>query len=107
MSFFSDFSQKQDQSSTLEKNTIFTVLAPYLQRMPLEVSLDQKQKFSEPLKGTLFVPPLLEPAFSPSRAAHWILRQGNFEEFSTLKKMQPFLSSLPQRKRPFSAENTL
>ena len=40
----------------------------------------------EPFKGTLFVPPLLEPAFSPSRAAHWILRQGNFEEFSALKK---------------------
>ena len=40
----------------------------------------------QPPKGTLFVPALFEPVFTPSREAHYIREKGNIEEFGALKK---------------------
>ena len=83
---FSGFPQKKVQVPTLYSDTCGTVATPYGNCALPAVHRNRLGFADEPVKGTLFVPPLLEPAFSPSRAAHWILRQGNFEEFSVCKK---------------------
>ena len=40
----------------------------------------------QPPKPTHFVGDVREPAFTPSREAHWILRKGNSEESGVFKK---------------------
>ena len=83
---FSDFSQKEGQNPTLYSDTFYPVLTPYLQYLPYEIHRSRLGFPEQPPKGTHFVPALFEPAFTPSREAHWILRKGNSEESSASKK---------------------
>ena len=83
---FSGFPQKKVQVPTLYSDTFYPVLTPYLQYLPQEVPRSLESFSEQPSKGTLIVPALFEPAFTPSREAHWILRKGNSEESSASKK---------------------
>ena len=83
---FSDFPMKESQERQMRQMKTLTVATIYGNCAPPAVNHNRLGFPEQPLKGTQMVPPLLEPAFTPSREAHWILRKGNSEESSASKK---------------------
>ena len=53
-------------------------------------------------KGTYFVPALFEPAFNPSREAHYIPEKGNSEESSASKKSNFYCPRFARKNALFS-----
>ena len=82
----SDFSQKEGQNPTLYSDTCGTVATPYGNCALPAVHRNRLGFPEQAPKGTYFVPALFEPAFNPSREAHYIPEKGNSEESSASKK---------------------
>ena len=82
----SDFSQKEGQNPTLYSDTCGTVATPYGNCALPAVHRNRLGFPEQAPKGTYFVPALFEPAFNPSREAHYIPEKGNSLESSASKK---------------------